>query len=68
MVLPRIALLTTCLARAPEKTLWKLRIARLDVLAITTVTIRLTQLDLSDDSANFATLQILAPRLLADTC
>jgi hypothetical protein len=56
-VLTRFALNATCSARAPEKSLWKLRIARLDDLAITTVTICLTRLDLSDFSVDLAMLQ-----------
>jgi hypothetical protein len=61
--LTRIALNTTSSARAPEKTLWKLRIARLDDLAIASVIICLTRLELSDVSADYATLTILAELL-----
>jgi hypothetical protein len=56
-VLTTFGLNATSLARAPEKTLLKLRIARLDDLAITTVTICLTRLDLSEFGADFATLR-----------
>jgi hypothetical protein len=68
MVLPGNALLATCLARAPEKTFWKLGIAQFDVLAKAAVTICLTRLDLSDFSVDFATLRNIVGRLLADTC
>jgi hypothetical protein len=61
--LTRFTLNTTGSARAPEKTLWKLRIARLDVLAKAAVTICLTRLDRSDVSADYATLTILAELL-----
>jgi hypothetical protein len=59
----RLALNTTSSARAPEKTSWNLSIARLDALAKAAVTICLTRLDLSDVSADDATLKILAELL-----